>query len=154
MTGMQIFYIVTSALLWGCIFLNLSTIADNWRQNRLLHKLYTEGGKPGDESARDGSQVGAASEGGRAMIKLDIHSEGHEIFAAYEIDGGTEQLMDELACGAADVIMALADALPAQDMLHESLARVVCSGILAAVQRAVLEREKAGGAAVDEPPEA
>lgn len=51
-----------------------------------------------------------------------------DINCAYE--GSTDGLLDEMAAGMAHMIIRIADDLPAQDELHESLARVMASKMI------------------------
>ena len=66
------------------------------------------------------------------MIEMKMSREPgtNNITVQCRIDGSTDALLDELAAGMADVIVSIADDLPAQDELHESLARVMASKMI------------------------
>lgn len=84
------------------------------------------------------------------MIELKmIHVAADQIQVQCSMKGGTDELLDELAGGMAHAIIQIADDLPAQDELHESLARVMASRMIAQVNQALARR-----ASRDEPLEA
>ena len=89
-------------------------------------------------------------EGRGQMIELKMtHMAAEQIRIQCSMKGGTDDLLDELASGMAYAILQIADDLPAQDELHESLARVLASRMIAQVHQALAQR-----ASRDEPPEA
>lgn len=75
------------------------------------------------------------------MILIRAERHGNEpMNVRYELEGDTDTLMAEIAAGTAGALLALADDLPAQDELHESLARVVCGMIMIRVDRELTRR--------------
>lgn len=78
------------------------------------------------------------------MILIRAERHGNEpMNVRYELEGDTDTLMAEIAAGTAGALLALADDLPAQDELHESLARVVCGMIMSRVDRELTRRAEA-----------
>ena len=78
------------------------------------------------------------------MILIRAEGHGNEpMNVRYELEGDTDTLMAEIAAGTAGALLALADDLPAQDELHESLARVVCGMIMSRVGRELTRRANA-----------
>lgn len=85
------------------------------------------------------------------MIEMTVgREESGRVSIHVNANGTTNELIDELAAGAAHMVVMLADDVPAQDGLHESLARVVAGMMIETVCRAMADRE----AATDKPPEA
>ena len=85
------------------------------------------------------------------MIEMTVGREANGNVAIHvNANGTTNELIDELAAGAAHMVVMLADDVPAQDGLHEALARVVAGMMIESVCREMAARE----AATDKPPEA
>lgn len=85
------------------------------------------------------------------MIEMTVGREESGRVSIYvNANGTTNELIAELAAGAAHMVVMLADDVPAQDGLHESLARVVAGMMIETVCRTMADRE----AATDKPPEA
>ena len=85
------------------------------------------------------------------MIEMTVgRKENGKVAIHVNANGTTNELIDELAAGAAHMVVMLADDVPAQDGLHESLARVVAGMMIESVCREMAARE----AATDKPPEA
>ena len=85
------------------------------------------------------------------MIEMTVGREENGNVAIHvNANGTTNELIDELAAGAAHMGVMLADDVPAQDGLHEALARVVAGMMIESVCREMAARE----AATDKPPEA
>lgn len=87
------------------------------------------------------------------------HGEDRRVEIHVRMCGGTDELIDEIAAGAAHAAVRLADDLPAQDDLHESLARVIASRMIELAAAEARAREEQGGEtgqrdAADEPAEA
>lgn len=65
------------------------------------------------------------------MIELKIRrTDPKNVNVVMSMDGGTDELLDELAAGMASVIVKIADDLPVVDDIHESLARVTASRMI------------------------
>lgn len=85
------------------------------------------------------------------MIELTVRrEEDGKVAINVNAKGTTNELIDELAAGAAHMVVMLADDVPAQDGLHEALARVVAGMMIESVCREMAARE----AATDKLPEA
>lgn len=85
------------------------------------------------------------------MIEMMIQrDENGKVAIHVNAKGTTNELIDELAAGAAHMVVMLADDVPAQDGLHEALARVVAGMMIESVCREMAARE----AATDKPSEA
>ncbi len=69
--------------------------------------------------------------------------EGERIHTHYEIKGETDTVMAEIAAGTAGALLALCDDLAAEDGLHESMTRVVCSMIRSRVEHELTRRAEA-----------
>ena len=79
------------------------------------------------------------------MIDLKIDRADGKIKTQYTVRGNTDSLLDELAAGAAEVIIGLADDLGTIDGMHEAMAHVVCGMIVANVNRALAARDGQAG---------
>ena len=66
----------------------------------------------------------------------------NNISVSCRMEGSTDALLDELAAGMADAIVNIADDLPVQDELHESLARVMASKMIDMVRSRLDLREQ------------
>ena len=65
------------------------------------------------------------------MIRLETNTnETGGVDVMLEMHGSTDALIDELAAAAAHAVVMLADSLPTQDDLHESLARTLSEQVL------------------------
>lgn len=85
------------------------------------------------------------------MIEMTVgRKENGKVAIHVNANGTTNELIDELAAGAAHMVVMLADDVPAQDGLHEALARVVAGMMIESVCREMAARE----AATDKPQEA
>ena len=70
------------------------------------------------------------------MIRIEAATnENGSVSSTCSMSGETNQLINELAGSTAWAIVEIARGLPVLDDLHESLATVVCSEILATVRR-------------------
>lgn len=81
----------------------------------------------------------------RIMVELKVERRKDMLNATYTVDapsGNIDTLADELAYGAAVVLVNLVDRIPSVDELYESYARVFCSRVLTFVDR-VLEDKAA-----------
>lgn len=81
------------------------------------------------------------------MIELKIDTVDRKIQTVYSANGSTNALLDELASGAVTVLMSIADDLGAQDLIHDALARVLCSCITRGVARELAARDGQAGPA-------
>lgn len=74
-------------------------------------------------------------------LKTDYQDgEKRQIQVVYACTGDTNALIDELAAGAARILVDIADDLPPMDELHESLARVFSSTVMGNVGRILIAR--------------
>ena len=77
------------------------------------------------------------------MIQIETKTNAdNNIITHFSLDGETNQMIHELAAGAAYGIVSLAGCLATMDDLHESLATVVCSEILSIVRSMQKEIEE------------
>lgn len=80
------------------------------------------------------------------MIRMETeHNETGGVSVTLAMKGTTDELIEELAAGAAHAVVMMADDLPAQDELHESLARELTGAVLRFVGAELAAREGQAG---------
>lgn len=93
------------------------------------------------------------------MINLKVDRNEDALNATYTANtptGNIDTLADELAYGAAVMLVNLVDDVPSVEDLHESYARVFCSRVLVFVNRVLEDKaaERNEGQATDAPQDA
>ena len=77
------------------------------------------------------------------MIRLETErNETGGVSVTLAMKGATDALIEELAAGAAHAVVMMADDLPAQDELHESLARELTGAVLRFVSAELAQRDR------------
>ena len=77
------------------------------------------------------------------MIRMETErNETGGVSVSLAMKGTTDALIEELAAGAAHAVVMMADDLPAQDELHESLARELAGAVLRFVGAELAQRDR------------
>ncbi len=76
------------------------------------------------------------------MIKIEARRTLDGVDTNFEVEGTTNDVLAELAAATADAVIALADDMHTEDLLHESMTNIVCAEIKRAVYETMATRER------------